>query len=64
MMTKFEDYKDNLSDFNLIEFYKEFKPIALIITVPLFPLFFLGWIVWIVICTGGYFGELAFKDDA
>jgi hypothetical protein len=56
-MTKYESYKDNLSDFNLIDFYKEYKPA----TIILFPIIVYTWLLWILLCTGIFIGDKLFK---
>lgn len=59
---KWEDYKENLSNFNLWEFFKSWKPFAMPFIILFSPLFFIAWILWICICTGGYLAEISIKD--
>jgi len=59
---KWEDYKENLSDFNLWEFFKSWKPFAMPFIILFSPLFFILWLCWICICTGGYLAEISIKD--
>ena len=59
---KWQNYKENLSDFNLWEFFKSWKPFAMPFIILFSPLFFIGWLCWICICTGGYLAEISIKD--